>query len=77
MVTVGLRQQRERYLPLALLVLLQQLVVVAVVEATFAEAQASITLPFGHTAIAAAAPALTAVLHFLRHRAFPPVDDSR
>lgn len=50
---------------------------VAVVEATFAEAQASITLPFGHTAIAAAAPALTAVLHFLRHRAFSPADDSR
>ena len=50
---------------------------VGVKEATFAGASATCSVPFGHTGVAAAPPAIVAVLHFLRYRAFPPAVDSR
>lgn len=46
---------------------------VAVGEATFPGAAASVRLPFGHTSITFVEPVLAQVLHFLRHRAFAPV----
>lgn len=50
---------------------------VAVGEATFPGAAAVQVLPLGHTAIAAAPATALAVLHFLRHRAFPPPPSAR
>ena len=50
---------------------------VAVGEATFAGASATCTLPFGHTRLASATASIEAVLHFLRHRVFPPVVHTR
>lgn len=50
---------------------------VAVAEATFAGAAASVTLPFGHTRITFAEPVLEAVLHYLRLCTFPPPRQAR
>jgi triacylglycerol lipase len=50
---------------------------VAVGEATFPEAAATVTLPFGHTRLTFAEPVLEAVLHYLRRGTFPPPRDAR
>lgn len=50
---------------------------VAVDEATFAGAAATVTMPFGHTRITFAEPVLEAVLHYLRHGTFPTAREAR